>query len=423
MTMNSLADNAAPFRRLDYIKITVFGFALTALWNSLHSIILPLRLLDFVDESTKNTYLGFLTFVGLVLAMLVQPIAGTVSDQSNFRWGRRRPFILLGTIATIMLLPGISLAESSIVLFFFYCLLQISTNAAQGPFQAFIPDHVPEKKRGLASGVKSMMEIIGGITVVRLIGYFMSRYSPGQGTLWLWLALGTLAAVLTVVMLATVLAVKEKPVSTVSRITFMSTITRGFKIDVRAKPEFIYFLVSRLLIFMALATLQTFALYFLRDVIRVDNPATATANLVVAIGIGMLAVVYPAGILADRLGRRPVIMVSGLLGACGVLVLLFATSYTIVLGGGAIIGIATGGFVSANWALATDLVNKGEEAKYLGLTNLATAGGSALARLIGPAIDLFNVSRPGMGYQIMLVTCFAYFVIGSLLVLKIKKRN
>ncbi len=423
MTMNSLADNAAPFRRLDYIKITVFGFALTALWNSLHSIILPLRLLDFVDESTKNTYLGFLTFVGLVLAMLVQPIAGTVSDQSNFRWGRRRPFILLGTIATIMLLPGISLAESSIVLFFFYCLLQISTNAAQGPFQAFIPDHVPEKKRGLASGVKSLMEIIGGITVVRLIGYFMSRYSPGQGTLWLWLALGTLAAVLTVVMLATVLAVKEKPVSTVSRITFMSTITRGFKIDVRAKPEFIYFLVSRLLIFMALATLQTFALYFLRDVIRVDNPATATANLVVAIGIGMLAVVYPAGILADRLGRRPVIMVSGLLGACGVLVLLFATSYTIVLGGGAIIGIATGGFVSANWALATDLVNKGEEAKYLGLTNLATAGGSALARLIGPAIDLFNVSRPGMGYQIMLVTCFAYFVIGSLLVLKIKKRN
>jgi len=423
MTMNSLADNAAPFRRLDYIKITVFGFALTALWNSLHSIILPLRLLDFVDESTKNTYLGFLTFVGLVLAMLVQPIAGTVSDQSNFRWGRRRPFILLSTIATIMLLPGISLAESSIVLFFFYCLLQISTNAAQGPFQAFIPDHVPEKKRGLASGVKSLMEIIGGITVVRLIGYFMSRYSPGQGTLWLWLALGTLAAVLTVVMLATVLAVKEKPVSTVSRITFMSTITRGFKIDVRAKPEFIYFLVSRLLIFMALATLQTFALYFLRDVIRVDNPATATANLVVAIGIGMLAVVYPAGILADRLGRRPVIMVSGLLGACGVLVLLFATSYTIVLGGGAIIGIATGGFVSANWALATDLVNKGEEAKYLGLTNLATAGGSALARLIGPAIDLFNVSRPGMGYQIMLVTCFAYFVIGSLLVLKIKKRN
>jgi Na+/melibiose symporter-like transporter len=423
MTMNNLTGNVAPFRRLDYIKITVFGFALTALWNSLHSVILPLRLLDFVDESTKNTYLGFLTFVGLVLAMLVQPIAGTVSDQSNFRWGRRRPFILLGTIAALLFLPGISLAKSFIVLFIFYCLLQISTNAAQGPFQAFIPDHVPEKKRGLASGVKSLMEIIGGITVVRLIGYFMSRYSPGQGTLWLWLALGTLAAVLTVVMLATVLTVREKPVSTTSRTAFMSTIVRSFKIDVRAKPEFIYFLVSRLLIFMALATLQTFALYFLRDVIRVDNPATATANLVVAIGIGLLAVVYPAGMLADRLGRRPVIMVSGLLGACGILVLLFATSYTTVLGGGAIIGVATGGFVSSNWALATDLVNKGEEAKYLGLTNLATAGGSALARLIGPAIDLFNVSRPGMGYQIMLVTCFAYFVIGSLLVLKIKKQR
>jgi len=57
------------FRRRDYIKITVFGFALTALWQSLHSIILPLRLLDFVPEAQKNTYLGWLTFCGLILAL------------------------------------------------------------------------------------------------------------------------------------------------------------------------------------------------------------------------------------------------------------------------------------------------------------------------------------------------------------------
>ena len=76
--------------------------------------------------------------------------------------------------------------------------------------------------------------------------------------------------------------------------------------------------------------------------------------------------------------------------------------------------------MSTNWALATDLVVKGKEAKYLGLTNLATAGGAALARLIGPVIDFVNTYSTNMGYQVMLLTAFIYFLIGSLLLLKIK---
>ena len=47
--------NVANFRRWDYVKITILGFATTALWQSLHSIILPQRLLDFVPEAQKNT--------------------------------------------------------------------------------------------------------------------------------------------------------------------------------------------------------------------------------------------------------------------------------------------------------------------------------------------------------------------------------
>jgi len=76
--------------------------------------------------------------------------------------------------------------------------------------------------------------------------------------------------------------------------------------------------------------------------------------------------------------------------------------------------------MSTNWALATDLVAKGEEARYLGLTNLPTAGGAALARLIGPVIDFFNTYSSGLGYSVMLLACFLYFLIGSALLMKIK---
>jgi len=411
------------FQRIDYLKITVFGFALAALWNSLHGIVLPLRLLDIVAESEKNTYLGLLTFTGLLLAMAVQPIAGAISDRSSFRWGRRRPYILLGTIFAVLLLPGIGFLGSYIAIFIIYCLLQISSNTAQGPYQAFIPDLVPEGKRGIASGVKSLLEITGGIALVRLIGYFMGQYATGEAGFWIWLVLGALAIVLLGAMAATLLTVKEQPGNNRPKLTFWQTFYESFRIDVKTQSDFVFFLISRLLIFMALATIQTFALFYLKDVVGVANPATATADLLIAAGIGMLVAVYPAGLLSDRLGRRLVAVSAGLLGAFGVLVIFFSPSYGYIIFGGTILGIATGAFMSSNWALATDLVATGEEAKYLGLTNLATAGGAALARLIGPVIDFFNAYSTGLGYQVMLGACFTYFVAGSLLLIKVKEQR
>jgi Na+-transporting NADH:ubiquinone oxidoreductase subunit NqrD len=54
------------------------------------------------------------------------------------------------------------------------------------------------------------------------------------------------------------------------------------------------------------------------------------------------------------------------------------------------------------------------------LTNLAMCAGSALARLIGPVIDFFNGLSHNLGYSVMLLACFVFFVVGSLLILKIK---
>jgi MFS family permease len=79
-------------------------------------------------------------------------------------------------------------------------------------------------------------------------------------------------------------------------------------------------------------------------------------------------------------------------------------------------------FLPSNWALATDILPQGEEARYLGLTNIATAGASALARLIGPVIDLLNAHRTGLGYSAMLGVCMLYLVLGSAIVVKIRSR-
>ena len=87
---------------------------------------------------------------------------------------------------------------------------------------------------------------------------------------------------------------------------------------------------------------------------------------------------------------------------------------------GSLIGIAGGSFLSVNWALATDLIPSGQSAQYLGLANLASAGGAALARLIGPVIDFFNSYSNNLGYTLMLAACFVYFLLASFFIFRLK---
>jgi Na+/melibiose symporter-like transporter len=413
-----------PFRNLDYVKITIFGFALTALWQSLHTITLPVRLLDFVAESEKNTYLGLLTLSGLLLAMLVQPLAGALSDRSHFKWGRRRPFVLIGGVIALLLIPGFGLAGSYAAIFIVYCLLQVATNVAQGPYQAFIPEMVPPDKHGRASGVKGLLEITGGLLMVYISSVFMDRYLDTGSSHLLWSVLVILVVIVLAAVAATVFLVKESPAGTGDvKPPVSSTTFNPFKKEVWKNHGFIWFFLSRLLVYMAFTTIQQFALYYFKDVIGVADPADATFRFSVIAVIGMVAVVWPAGYLSDRIGRKSLTAASGLLGAIGIAIIYTSQEYNTILWAAGIIGVAMGIFNSVNWALATDFAPEAGEASCLGVANMATAGGAVLARVIGPGIDFFNNRVPLSGYNFMLLACLAYFIIGAALVLKVKRRN
>jgi len=419
-TNTSTGAKANEFRLVDYIKITIFGFGLAALWSCLHYIILPMRILDFVPESLKNTYLDLLILAGLILAMAVQPIIGAISDRSGFSWGRRRPYILLGSILMLLFLPGIGFFSSYAAILIIYCLLQISSNTAQGPFQGFIPDLVSQEKRGLASGVRGFLNLLGGVALIYLIDFSMHRYHAGQGSSWLWLSLGAPAILLLGAMLATVLTVKERPGPGSPQLPLLPTLYKSFKIDVKARPNFVLFLVCCFLIFTAWGALMAHAKYYFMDVVSVISPTPVTGTFLTVVGVCMLAVVYPAGRLSDRLGRKPIAATSGLLGALGIAALFFSQSYLHIMLSGGLLGICGGAWMSSQWALATDLVGKGEEARYLGLVNVSVAGSGIASRLIGPMIDFFNAYSPNLGYQVMLLVCFICLVIGSLLLLRIR---
>jgi Na+/melibiose symporter-like transporter len=251
---------------------------------------------------------------------------------------------------------------------------------------------------------------------------FIGRYEATQNTVWLWLALGAVAVLLIAALALTLAWIREpnrRPPAAL--LSLKAAILRTFRLDWRRNRTFVRFLVSRALVFMALTTIQQFALYFFRDVLQVPNPAEATFTFLgIAVAV-MVVGAYPAGWLGDRFPRQKVSAVAAWVGAAAVLlILVLPRSFEAMLIPAAVLGAALVAFATNNWALAADLVAPGEEARYMGLANMATAGGGALARLIGPFIDLFNRQSPNLGYEVMLGACVTYLVLGGLIALRLK---
>ena len=401
----------------DYIAMNVYWFGLAFMWNGLHPIVLPALLLRFVPEPLKNTYLGGMTFVGLILAMVIQPLAGALSDGTRSRWGRRRPWIVAGTLFDLAFLAGMALAAGFWGLAVAYILLQVASNAAHGPAQGIIPDLVPEERHGLASGIKNLFDM-GGLVVASLVaGQLM-----GDGNSVL--AFAVMGGVLAVSALVTILGTPERRAVDSAGTAADHKLRDLLRVDFQRYPNYTRLIVSRFFILFGIYAVQSFAQYFIRDMLGVPNPAEVTGNLLATIGLALTALVFPAGLLSDRFGRRGLNMFAGALASLGIFLLIFVRSVASLYVFGGIIGMATGIFVSVNWALATDLIPQDEAGKYLGLSNLATAGSAAVARLTGPLIDGLNALRPGayLGYPALFLLASVSALLGTLLMLRIRKR-
>jgi Na+/melibiose symporter-like transporter len=403
-------------RKKGYLFINIYWFGLAFLWNGLHPIILPALLIRMVPESLKNTYLGGLTFIGLILAMVIQPLAGAFSDQTRTRWGKRRPWILAGTLASTVFLIGMALTGSLWGVVATYLFLQIASNTAQGPAQGLIPDLVPDDRRGLASGVKNLFDMGGLVATSLIAGHLMGDDNSV-------LALLIIGGVLVLSALITILTTREKPAPSQSEYTPGFNLGGLFRWETHRYPEYTRLLFSRFLILLGIYTVQGFGQYFIRDRLGAPNPVEVTGNLMATIGITITLLVFPAGMLSDRFGRRRMNIFAGGLAALGIFLLILVNNIPSLYIVGGVIGMATGIFLSVNWALATDLIPLEEAGKYMGLSNLATAGAGATSRLAGPFIDGLNALKPGLylGYPSLFILASISTLAGTLLLRKIHK--
>jgi MFS family permease len=205
-------------------------------------------------------------------------------------------------------------------------------------------------------------------------------------------------------------------------------ILRSGAVDLRAHPAFGWWLANRLLFWAGFVAVSTFLVLYAVDVIGLPESAAQpfVGNLSTGLGLALVVVTLPAGWLADRIGRRPIVVGSGLLAAAGTgWMLLAGADLTQVTGAAVVVGLGVGFYLSANWALVTDLVPGDAAARYLGVANLATAGGSALARLLGGGlVDPLNhaLGSASAGYLALYVLAGVFFLLSALVALRLPGR-
>src|SRR5947209_5749898 len=162
----------APMRQVGYgfmIALTAAGMSLYILYAGIGALLLPYQI-GLLAPGSKVALLSFFTSITVLIALVANPLAGAFSDRTSSRFGRRRPWIIVGGLLTVVGLLFMWRATSIPLLFIGYCFVEIFSNLVLAALTATIPDQVPENQRGTVSGIYGLATSLGGILGAILVG-------------------------------------------------------------------------------------------------------------------------------------------------------------------------------------------------------------------------------------------------------------
>lgn len=370
---------------------------------------------SIVPEAQRTSAVALVAGFGAAAAFVANVLFGRLSDRTTSRWGRRRPWIVGGTVVMTLAFVIMALGTNVATVTLGWFLAQIGANATLAPFVATLADQVPKVQRGKIAAALGMAQNIG-IYGGTLVAQFF------QDDLLIMFVGPAVLAIVAMGVYAWVLPDQVLP-GTPERMSLREWVTT-FWVNPRRHPDFALAWWSRFLIVLATFMFTTFRLFYMQDRIGLDaGDAVAAVSTGVLIYTLVLVAVSPvAGWISDRTGRRKVFVAgSTLIFAIGTLMLTQAGTVGQFYAVEAILGLAYGIYVGVDLALVVDVLpNPDDSGKDLGVFNMANAIPQTLAPALGGVLLAVN-SAVNQNYDLLLWVAGIASVIGALVIIPIRK--
>jgi MFS family permease len=394
----------------------LFAVAWTGIWMAQltpFQLLLPQQLNDsmglelFVDESSwQRSVVDFGVISGLsaLCAVIAYPVAGALSDRTTSRFGRRRPWILGGTVLFALSLAILGLQHTSVGIAVWWCLAMFGFCAASAALTAMIKDRVPHEQRGVVAGWISVAQAAGLILGLGLVAA-LALTPPVSYPL--------IAVLLVVCVLPFVVGTPDRPIALDD-----TARTPGSILRLLAFHDFRWALTGRVVVNLGSSLATCLMVYYLQFELEVEDADDALLVLTACYIVSVIAVSIVSGWLSDRFGRRkPFILVSALLQTAAAVLFIFSGNIWEATVAGILMGAGYGCFMSIDQALAADILpDAAHSGQELGIMNIALAVPQAMSPLMAAGI----VEMSSGGFTALFVTAALLTTIGGFTVLRIE---
>lgn len=357
--------------KLDYKRTLFIGLAflsISAFWQ-LYDNIIPLILQN--TFKLGETMAGTIMAIDNVLALFLLPIFGAFSDRINTKFGKRTPFIVIGTIIAVVFMVLIPIADQSknfILFFIFLGIVLLAMGTYRSPAVALMPDLTPKPLRSKANAIINLMGAVGGILTLAMISLLIPKVdNPNYFTIFTSVALLMIVSVsiLLIAINENKLSKELKLSDTAEEATFEDD-TIEYTMPKDVKKSLIFILTSVFLWFTAYNAVTTAFSRYAVTVWGLKGGGFANA-LMVAYGAAILSYL-PIGIVSSNIGRKKTIIAGIIMMSISYFFGFLFTSYSPIVNIlFAIIGIGWSAINVNSYPMVVEMSRSSDVGKYTGL--------------------------------------------------------
>lgn len=358
--------------------------------------------------------LGYITGSAQLVYLVVSPLIGIWSDRTRSRFGRRTPFLYLGTAIGLVGLVVIGLAPSLLVVGAGWVLGMTGWSIAGAALQTLQADKLPDAQRGKVSALTGLMTQIAPVLGIGV------AYAVSSSTLLIFVVPGVIGALLIALFPLIKPEGSSKDLPDADHVTVKSVVT-SYGFNVRKYPDFAWNWLGRFVFFIGLYFNTTFGTFFYAQ--RLDLPVREVAGIVATVGmIGVVAAATGAlvgGFLSDKLQRRRLfVMIAALLFVVGALAEATAWSLPQIIIGAVLMQLAIAVFATVDQAIVYAIIPERDQAgRYMAVIQFAQKIPSAVAPLVAGVVITIGAVGDVKNYTLLYLTGAVFALIGGLIIL------